>query len=121
MERAQRLIELANFRLARWTDRRKHEWTVSAALWIALAGAAASGKIRITTYPENAHLAAALFLFVLAHAVFWVRFNLTRNQSDLKEAFKYVAQAHEALLINAPPPPPDSSFQRWGNYSPLST
>jgi serine/threonine-protein kinase RsbT len=38
-DEAKHLIELANFRLARWIDRRKHEWTISAGIWVALGGA----------------------------------------------------------------------------------
>lgn len=113
MDRAQRLIELANFRLARWSDRRKHEWAVSAVLWIALAGGAASGKISITTSAQKVPLAMMLFVLVLGHAILWVRFNFARNQHDLKAAFQYIAQAHEDLLINSAPASPDSQTQIW--------
>ena len=89
-----RFIDLANFRLTRWTDRRKHEWAVSVALWVGLVGAALSGKIAI---PVSS-----------VHAALWVRFNWTRNQDDLREAFNYLAEAHKALKLDALPPARES-------------
>jgi len=108
-EAIKQIIDLANFRLSRWMDRRKHEWTISAGLWVGLGATALSGKIRVCPTA----LAALLIAFVFAHAVFWVRYNWTRNQADLREAFNYVGQAHDRLLIGTPPCPPDSSAQKW--------
>lgn len=111
MDKAKYLIDLANFRLARWTDRRKHEWAISAGLWVALGGVALSGKIAKI---DQTYLAIMLVAFILAHAIFWVRFNLTRNQRDLREAFNYISQAHATLQIESPPgPPEDSSIKKW--------
>src|ERR1700730_2616594 len=94
IDEAKQLIELANFRLARWTDRRKHEWTISAGIWVALGGAGLSGKIVNVPLPA---LAAILLAFVIAHAFLWVGFNLVRNRRDLTAAFDYIAQAHSRL------------------------
>jgi hypothetical protein len=102
-----RFIDLANFRLTRWTDRRNHEWAVSVALWVGLVGAALSGKIAIPV----SLLASGLFVFVAVHAALWVRFNWTRNQDDLREAFNYLGEAHKALKLDALPPVRESGTQ----------
>jgi hypothetical protein len=104
-----RFVDLANFRLTRWTDRRKHEWGVSVALWVGLVGAALSGKIAIPV----SLLASGLFVFVAVHAALWVRFNWTRNQDDLREAFNYLGEAHKALKLDALPPARESGTQIW--------
>jgi hypothetical protein len=85
---------------------------VSVALWVALGAGAATGKINVSDGHEI-WLKIGLFVFVLGHAVFWVRYNWTRNQRDLIKAFDYLKDVHIRLSIKDLPPPPDSRLQKW--------
>lgn len=106
---AKLIVDLANFRLNRWMDRRKHEWTITVALWASLAGIALSGKVQ----PSTPMLAVLLIIFVLLHSI-WVGYNWFSNMADLRAAFGYIGQVHHLLLINSLPSAPDTNcLQQW--------
>lgn len=103
-ERVKGLMSLADFRLARWKERRSYQWKMSLALWAALAFAVGYLAINKIAISKNEILLVALGLgaVVLGHAWFWVRTNWISAEMDIRTAFHFAEQAERILLPSSP-------------------
>jgi hypothetical protein len=86
------LTKMAEFRLARWTNRRQIEWKISASVWTFLA--AISSAIVIAHLKVSPWALAILLGFVILIHFWWVHQNWSRNQEDIKAAFDYFEEVH---------------------------
>ena len=71
-ERVKALMNLANFRFARWQERRSYQWKMSLALWAALtfaAGYVAAHEVAMSK-SDLLWVAFGLVVVVLGHAWF---------------------------------------------------
>jgi hypothetical protein len=98
-ERFDSLMKLADFRIVRIADRRRHEWTVTVGLWAVLA----AGILK-PVFGPSMELCVLLGFIVAAHATLWVRPHWVRSKQDADFAFAYQDQARQLLDPEAPPP-----------------
>ena len=94
-ERADVLMQIANFRLDRWKNRREHEWRISAALWALLAAA---------IYKDIPFPLSWVIVVIVLHAI-WAFLNWRSNQRDIEKAFKSVEDSERLLGQNPDPLP----------------
>lgn len=102
-ERFDALMRLADFRFARWRERRTYEWKISMALWALLVAASAYLKTNGFTFPLS-WTAFALGVIVVGHAWFWVRTNWISAEMDIRTAFHFAEHAEKILLPSSPVP-----------------
>jgi hypothetical protein len=96
------LMKLADFRFARWRDRRKYEWRTSAGLWAVLAAAVI--YLKPNSYEALIVVGVLLIVAVLGHAWFWVRLNWVSGEMDIRTAFYFAEHAEAQVLQDTPNP-----------------
>lgn len=123
--KAASLYKLAQFRAARWANRRQVEWKVSAGVWAALVAASSAILIKGIKFP-GPFLFAALFILVLLHG-WWVYQNWKNNTFDTHQAFQYLSELHVMVSSRPVPEPPKKTFNldavpliEWGITALLS-
>lgn len=99
-DRFDALMELADFRFKRVTNRRQFEWKVTVGIWAVLAAGIVSSKAQ--SQPLTQHqLIFPLIALVFGHAFLWVGSHWVRSTADLKFAFYYAERAETRLLPNS--------------------
>ena len=92
-DRCDRLLKLADFRMARIVSRRDHEWKVTVELWALLA----AGIAHPPTKTPGCILVLALVAIVIGHAVLWVYPHWRRSKEDTITAFGYTDEVERLL------------------------
>jgi hypothetical protein len=95
------LTKIAEFRLARWTNRRQIEWKTSASVWAFLV--AVSSLIATERMNPSVWALGVLLVAVVAFHFWWVHQNWRRNQEDIKAAFDYFEEVHSLASTRQPP------------------
>jgi hypothetical protein len=111
-ERADVLMKLADFRVARRHERRQLEWRFSIAVWAALGGLIFKG-FSLPCWPLPA-IVSVFLVIVLFHA-WWIGLNWVRNERDIRKAFFYIDRVHAGVIHKRPltEPPMREAVRAW--------
>jgi hypothetical protein len=101
-DRAEILMQLADFRMTRVESRRAHEWKVTVSLWALLAAGIAYVRIP-AAWPVVCRalaliaLAVILIVVIWLHAAWWVGDHWARSKEDILASFFYADRAHDLV------------------------